>query len=536
MKIHRLLYHLMVADFQERTRRYSFLITLMLTFFAAYAYIPPIDSGYLTLGLGDYRGIYNSAWVGGAVAVLTSALLSLPAFYLVKNAIERDELTGVGQIIATTPIGKITYILGKALSNFVFLAVMVGITAVAAFVMQIIRAESFQINPFTLVAPFIFVALPAMAVVAALAVLFETISWLRGGFGNIAYVVLWFVILITSLVQVPSEPDPAAEPGNDLLGVSIPLTDMVTAASTAFPGYDGTFAIGATTVQDSVQTFVWDGIDWTGSIILKRLMWVGIAAGISLLAAVFFHRFDPALEKRRRGDEGQPPELPTASRVTPLPAQTAHIQLTPLPARQLKSRFGGILVSELRLMLKGARWWWFVVAVGFIAAGIFVPTEWALRWVLPLAWIWPVLLWSAMGSREMRHRTNQLVFTAVFPLQRHFPAMWLAGVVIALVTSSGIAINLSLAGQWMQLLTWVTSALFIPSLALALGTWSGSSKLFEVTYTLLWYIGPVNQVAYLNFMGTSGEPLSIGAFLLYWVVVGLLIGVAWLGRKRQISS
>ena len=59
--------------------------------------------------------------------MLCSALLSLPAFYLVKNAIERDKQTGVGQIIATTPLSKPLYTLGKAFSNFVFLALMVAV-------------------------------------------------------------------------------------------------------------------------------------------------------------------------------------------------------------------------------------------------------------------------------------------------------------------------------------------------------------------------------------------------------------------------
>lgn len=92
----RAVFHLMPADFLERSRRYSFLITLGLTIFVVYLYVPPSSANYLTLGLGNYRGVYNSAWVGGAVAVLCSALLSLPAFYLVKNAIERDEQTRVG--------------------------------------------------------------------------------------------------------------------------------------------------------------------------------------------------------------------------------------------------------------------------------------------------------------------------------------------------------------------------------------------------------------------------------------------------------
>ena len=154
-------YHLMRADLFERARRYSFLITLGSVVFAAYLYIPPKEADYLTLGLGNYRGVYNSAWIGSAVAVLSSALLSLPAFYLVKNAVERDERTRVGQIVATTPLSKPLYTLGKAFSNFVFLAVMVGVIALAAAGMQLIRGESLRLDPWALLSPFVLCSLPA---------------------------------------------------------------------------------------------------------------------------------------------------------------------------------------------------------------------------------------------------------------------------------------------------------------------------------------------------------------------------------------
>jgi hypothetical protein len=53
----RTLFHLTRADFLERARRYSFLVTLGLTILAAYLYIPPSSANYLTLGLGSYRGV-----------------------------------------------------------------------------------------------------------------------------------------------------------------------------------------------------------------------------------------------------------------------------------------------------------------------------------------------------------------------------------------------------------------------------------------------------------------------------------------------
>ena len=120
MKTWRTLYHITRADFLERTRRYSFLITVGVTIYLAYLYLPPSNASYVTFGLGNYRGVYNSAWVGSVIAALCIVQLALVSFYLIKNAIERDFTTGVGQIIATTPLSKLQYTFGKMLSNLFF--------------------------------------------------------------------------------------------------------------------------------------------------------------------------------------------------------------------------------------------------------------------------------------------------------------------------------------------------------------------------------------------------------------------------------
>src|SRR6185437_13110598 len=107
------IYHLARADYLERVRRSSFLIVLGLTIIAGYIFVPARDASYKTLYFGPltaaYRGIYNSAWIGTQMTLLASVWLSLIGFYLVKNTVERDVQTGVGQIIATTPLRKAQY-------------------------------------------------------------------------------------------------------------------------------------------------------------------------------------------------------------------------------------------------------------------------------------------------------------------------------------------------------------------------------------------------------------------------------------------
>ncbi len=554
----RALYHLVRADFLERVRRYSFLITLGSTILAGCLFVPSGDADYAAGALlydveGAYcfRGVYNSAWVGGNVAVTSTLFLSLFGFYLVKNCVERDRRTGVGEIIATTPLDKSLYTLGKWLSNVAVLAVMLGLLAVAALVMQLVRGEESRLELWKLLSPFLLIALPALALVAALAVFFEMLPWLRGGFGNVVYFFLWVGITLAGVV-------------GDLSGMGLVEPSVTAAARATFPGWEihEGASFGINQLSGRLQTFRWEGIRWTCEVIAGRLMWVGVAWVIALITALFFHRFDPsaslrlpfgfaprlrsgqaqgrrsgqalragpARERRRPVDREDGPAVAPEAAVVPGPAQ---VRLSPLGQTPTRFRFERVLLAELRLMLKGQPWWWFAVALGLTVAGLFAPLDVARQYLLPVAWLWPLLVWSAMGMREVRHRTEQLLFSAAHPLRRQLPATWLAGVVVALTTGSGVGVRLVLAGDWAHLLAWTVGALFIPTLALALGCWSGGSKLFEVVYTVLWYAGPMSRISFLDFMGASGDAVATGMPLCYLGLTAVLFGLAVLARRRR---
>ena len=92
----------------------------------------------------------------------------------------------------------------------------------------------------------------------------------------------------------------------------------------------------------------------------------------------------------------------------------------------------------------------------------------------------------------------------------------------------------------LDLLQWGLSVLFIPSLALTLGIWGRSSKLFEVVYPILWYLGPFNSQNQLAYYSTSlgihaGAPVNTAPWLVMGSILVLLV-LSLLGRKRQIDG
>jgi len=195
-----------------------------------------------------------------------------------------------------------------------------------------------------------------------------------------------------------------------------------------------------------------------------------------------------------------------------------------------------IFVAELRLALKGYPWWWYAVTVGLVIAQAAAPLEISRGLLLSAAWIWPILIWSALGTREARFGTQQLLFSCPRILPRQLPAAWLAGVTLAALLGTGTALRLGVAGQAAALFAWAAGALFIPSLALALGVWTGTSRFFEGLYTTLWYIGPLNRVRGLDFTGGGSGPQAGQFAWMYLSISAILLAAAFARRARQLRG
>jgi hypothetical protein len=521
----RVLYHMARADFLERVRRYSFLLTLAGALYLAYA----VATEKVFIAVGDgYRGLYNSAWIGILMTICCTTFLSLVGFYVVKNSVQRDSDTRVGRILAATPMPKAFYTLAKALSNFAVLACIVLLLMVAALAMQFMRPDARPISLGQLWSPFLFIALPAMLLTASLALLFETLPILRGGVGNVLYFFLWTFGLVMGAEAHVDDPS----------GIQLLYRSTRAALHASDPNDSTKFAFQLSIGGDhAYRTFVWNGIDWTPKILLVRLLWVAAAIALALLASVFFHRFDPAKEWMRRRTAVLPASsAPTQSEeITQAPLPVSMISashLTPLVRRSTRLRFPQLVASELRLLLKGQRWWWYAVAAGLLIGELASPLASAREGVLLVAWIWPILLWSQMGCRESRCATGPLIFSSEHALTRQLPALWTAGVAVATLTGGGVGIRLLMTRDWPSLAAWISAAIFIPSLALALGVSSGTSIPFEALYTAWWYMGPAHHLPTLDFIGTtsaSSRPAD------YALAALILLAISYAGRRVRLG-
>lgn len=530
------LYAIAKADFLQRIRSYGFLITLGICLVSALGIIPPAGATYSGVLFGQSRGLNTCAWIGMAATIVFTIYIFLAGFYLINNTVKRDEETGVGQIIASTPVTSFDYLTGKMLSNAAVLFSMLGVLALAGLLIFLIRGEGGGFQPGRMLMPMLLILPPGLILLSGIAVFVETIPRLPRGFVNIAWFFVWTTVLSLSMIsmeklRVATAPTQIA----DATGVWTVMNRVESEIEVKDPAYKrGTINIAFPLTQDTQTTFRFDGNLPYGLTWIARWVWLPAALLLLGLASCWFRRFDSTRTSRRERKEGRRPlRVPSPGDLPGSGPGLPAFQTLPAP----ESRFSLVLIlkSELRLMLLGRPWWWLAVTAGLFVATIFTPLAIAHGILLPVLWFWLIRLYSGIGSRESTYRTFEYLFAAPQPLARQLPAALGAVVLLHLTLALPLLIRNLAAGNLHGIAGIFAGALFLPSLAMALGAWTGGSKLFEVVYTILWYV-LLNKGPAADYLGGLEGAASPGQPLIYLSLACLCTLLAIQGRRRRIFS
>ncbi|MBE9915611.1 hypothetical protein G8C92_16450 [Paenibacillus donghaensis] len=523
------IYQIARADFLERIRRRGFLVVIFLTVLFSYIFSPPRNGKYVTLVFDQYVGLYNSAWMGTSVAISFSVFFSLIGFYFISKAVDVDRTARTGPIIAASPVGKSKYVLGKYFSNVSILCIIAAITMLSALIMQLVRGEDRTIDLWALVSPFLFMSLPLIALISAIAIWFEIIPKLQGTIGNTIYFVIWIVTVFAGAKPIPMG---SYFTFTDPFGRAIPMISIAASLKEQFPDYNGQFSLGLTFLDEEAQSFLWHGVNWSWPVIFGRFAWIAASIIFAWIASLFFNRFRV---KESRPSAGEQNQATVVMPVEPIAFDAdltfSSSALTPATIKAGRQPILPLLRGEFKLMMSGYRIW-FLAATMLTVLGFILPLGAVERFIWPLSWVWPLAIWSAMGTRERRFRTEELHFSSPGPISMQLHATWAAGIILAVLMSSGLAVRLIAEQELTMLAVWISGAVFVPTLALACGVWSRSGKAFEIIYLSIWYMGPLNGLPVLNFMD-----LSEGRNVYIYSVLSLIFYVAAiLGRRQRLNQ
>lgn len=373
-----------LAAFRDRARRPAYAVVLLGAVALGYLAVPAATSSWTILDAGGYRGIYNSAYVGAATALAGALWLSLAGFTVVRGAVPQDERSGVGELLAATPVRTVTYLVGVFAGNLLMLVAMAGLLAVTALMMQVTRGESRDVDVWSLLLPYTLLTLPVLAVTAAAAVLWDTVRPLRGGLGAVVWFFGWLVVAVAG----QGADAPLGGLGAGWVGASIE-DELAAVGATA----SREFAVGLMYLDQPPRVFLWSGLTPTVDMVADRLLLVAVAVGLAALPALWFPRFDPA---HRRGRA--PAAAASPSPATAAVAASATYQGPPRTPVRPGRRFGTLVAGELRVLGRAASGWWWLVTAALALACLATPAPVATGPLLLALAIWPLSLWSGLGT------------------------------------------------------------------------------------------------------------------------------------------
>ncbi|WP_428327394.1 hypothetical protein [Mucilaginibacter sp.] len=509
------IYSIIKADYLQRTRSYSFLITLAITIYAAYSFVPPPTASYTTLNVVGYKGVYNAAWVGHVSAMMTAIMLSLYGFFLVNSGIKKDIDTEVGLIIATTPITNFGYLLSKLLSNFLVLLTIAGITFIISIVMFFVRTTGQPFITSDFIFPYLFFVLPALFTISALAIAGEVFLRKRTILQYVAFIFLFGVIM----ANVNGQKNNTVAVFIDPFGVRTMVQSVKDKINTQYHENIQAINLGFTfNHRQGFKTFEWNGIAWTSIFFLSRLVWISFSLALVYFSSFFFHRFDfkqPLSKKKKTAITIQ--DTPAISIA---PAGISRESLPPVVADY--SIFPFIKTELLLLLRQGPQWLWLING-GLWISMLFVPLNIAYAYLLPVLLFMQVTRWSDLATKEKTNRLHYFTYSSYKPLQRMLPSQLLAGIVMALALLAPVLLRCLITADLFSVINIINGCLFIVLLAVCFGIVSGSKKLYEIIFFLLTYL-IIDKAPFADFIGGIPHD-NHAAYLTTMVILNLFLAI-----------
>lgn len=508
------------ADFRIRFRRVSTVIVFLLLSAFAYVWIPDPATGRTLIQINGQRAIYNSGAIGMGTASLAMIFVGLFGFYVISNAVRRDLTTRCGVIAASTPMRSGEYLLGKFLGNLTFLVTFACGFMLSSMAMLIVRGEA-RIEPLVFIQQYLLLTPPAIVFVSAVAVLFESIRWLSGKFGDVVYFFLWMTVIGLVIANETTHGRINWARCFDFTGFGFMIDQMQRTLHTE------SVAIGASSFDPAKPTVLFPGLTLTREWIVPRL--VSLLAPLALLpvAALFFHRFDPV----RTGRASAKGHRNWLGRIQNL--------FKPLSRRAvaLIGSFGG------GGSLLGAMWvdavltltlypFVFVAFVAITIINLFAsPAE-----TLPIVTAALAVVVSDVATRDGRAGTTASVRS--IPRLRENYVWWKFGSTLLLGFVLCAAPLLRMISQGaLPFVALLAGIIFVASTATALGIITANPKTFIVGFLTFWYV-VVNDKGVnpkLDFAGFYGHA-SASTVGLYTAISVIALVLAQMFYRTRLAK
>jgi ABC-type transport system involved in multi-copper enzyme maturation permease subunit len=505
------------TDLRLRWRRTSTIVTLLLMIVIAYGVVPDFHTGSTVMAIEGHRAVYNSAALSIATAMFASFFLGLFGFYLVSNALQRDLETRTGYVIAATPIRNAEYLAGKFAGNLLFLATLLAVYLAGVLLMHLLRGEA-PIEPWTYFSTYALLAVPVLVFVSVFGLLFECLTPLSGRGGDILYFFIWVAVLSIGAIGADTGSFNWKASAFDVMGLGYLLGEMHR------QGLPANMAVGHTVFDPGLDAVAIQPLAVGAGAVVARLVAVLLPLPLLLLALASFHRFDPARVRSaaRQGGRGLLAQL--SRLLKPLTRL-----LLPIAAGggRTRWRFAGQIVADatVTLMLSPVT---LVALLGVTAASVITPLERLRSGVLPAISLLLILALAEVATRDKSVGAGPMLDG--MPRLRARRVAWKLGsaALVALVFALVPMLRLALAAPG-SAVALLVGTLFTATLAVALGTMTGTPKTFAALFLFFLYLvlngGSLPALDFAGWTGLATPAVTLGYLIATLVIASAAI--AW---------
>lgn len=482
---------LVLSEIRLRSRRWSTLFALFLMLLLCWNMIVDPASGMAMLTINNRRTLYTSSALALGSACLLSVLLLFAGFYLLRGRVAEDIRTGIGNVIAASPVSNAVFLASRWLASVFYFMLLAYTGMLTVMVLQLVRGEP-GLQWLIYLQTYSLVFLPLACYVASIAILFDSVPALMGKRGDLVFFILW-VLQISLLAQV-AKPEGNANLAlfvfdfNGMMTVILNLQEFIHTTSFALGGSKFDPALTPVTLPASV---------WASKYLFLRFASALLATVPLAIAIGLFHRYSVDRVKAAQVRQRRSP----IQMLNQLSQPLAHLAKPLLHwAGFLPPVFAG-LVAELALSLIAAPVFILAMLVLNIAAAVV-----AIK-ALPVVLMLMILCW-ALASVDMASRDFQagmLQMTAVTPggSDRRFWRQHGSSLCLAFLFVFAALPRLFLHDGF-GLLMLISGFVAATCLAHAAGSMTKSPRLFLAVFLFWFYIAiQAPQFAWLDLFGVN---------------------------------
>nr|WP_315485128.1 hypothetical protein [uncultured Undibacterium sp.] len=487
-----LLLTLVKMEVRLRMRRVGTMIALLIVIGVTWAMVSRPSAGMSMMVVDRARTLYTSSTLALGSVTLSSGLLAMIGFYLVRGRVVEDIRSGIGGVIAATEVSNLLFLIARWLGGVAYLGA-IGLTVMLTMMVRHLIDGVGPLQPLIYLQTYALILTPLIFFSVSFAILFDSFQVLMGKFGDVAY----FFVFCAFIGIIAPNIENMSVAGSPLLALDF-FGIGTTIVITKMHFHSHFVSIGGSNFDPALAPRVLPDMVWWTMPVLYRLASACLALLPLVPAVLRFHRFSPDRIKASAGNKRRSPlEIlnqilrPLSFLVQPVFALAIR---TPGKAGEVFAELGLCLISSPIAILS---------IIGLNIAAMLMPAQQMSGILIAAVAIWMILI-SDFATRDYQADSEAMSGATASGTSGRYSrqlatALLLASLMMVGVASRGVALGL------LSLPALLSGVFMLASFATLLGRFTRTSRAFTVL-SLFWvYVAvQIRNVSWIDVVGFNG--------------------------------